>query len=118
MTTRIIVERRGHLLLMGLNRPEKRNAADFVMLQELAAAYGELDSDPELRAGLVYGVGDHFTAGLDLADIGPRIGAAGSGAVAGGSGAGSAGTGGATGGALDFVPEGRCRAAASRSASS
>ncbi|RFA20294.1 crotonase/enoyl-CoA hydratase family protein [Subtercola boreus] len=106
MTTRIIVERRGHLLLMGLNRPEKRNAADFVMLQELAAAYGELDSDPELRAGLVYGVGDHFTAGLDLADIGPRIGAAGSGAVAGVSGAGSAGTGGDTTGALDFVPEG------------
>ncbi|RFA11960.1 enoyl-CoA hydratase [Subtercola boreus] len=85
MTTRIIVERRGHVLLMGLNRPEKRNAADFAMLEELAAAYGELERDAELRVGLVYAVGEHFTAGLDLADIGPRIG--------GGTG-------------LDFVPEG------------
>lgn len=77
MTTRISVERDGHLLLIGLNRPEKRNAADFQLLQELALAYGELEGDPELRAGLVFAHGDHFTAGLDLADVSPRIGAAG-----------------------------------------
>jgi enoyl-CoA hydratase len=91
MTTRITVERRGHILMMGLNRPEKRNAADFAMLQELAAAYGELERDPELRVGLVHAVGEHFTAGLDLADIGPRIT---------GDGGDEAGAG------LDFVPEG------------
>jgi enoyl-CoA hydratase len=72
---RIITERRGHVLLIGLNRPDKRNAADFALLQQLSLAYGELERDPELRAGLVYAVGDHFTAGLDLADIGPRLGA-------------------------------------------
>ena len=33
---RIVTERRGHVLLIGLNRPEKRNAADFAMLQQLA----------------------------------------------------------------------------------
>jgi enoyl-CoA hydratase/carnithine racemase len=71
---RIITERRGHVLLIGFNRPDKRNAADFALLQQLSLAYGELDRDPELRAGLVYAVGDHFTAGLDLADIGPRLG--------------------------------------------
>jgi enoyl-CoA hydratase len=75
MTTRITVERDGHLLLIGFNRPEKRNAADFQLLQELALAYGELERDPELRAGLVFAHGDHFTGGLDLADVGPRIGA-------------------------------------------
>ncbi|GAA0996385.1 crotonase/enoyl-CoA hydratase family protein [Subtercola frigoramans] len=74
MNTRITVERRGPILLIGLNRPEKRNAADLALLEELAAAYGELEHDPELRVGLVHAVGDHFTAGLDLADIGPRIG--------------------------------------------
>ena len=68
-------ERDGHLLLVGLNRPEKRNAADFAMLQELCLAYGELDRDPELRAGVVFAHGDHFTGGLDLADVAPRIGA-------------------------------------------
>jgi enoyl-CoA hydratase len=74
---RIITEKRGHVLLIGFNRPEKRNAADFALLQQLSLAYGELDRDPELRAGLVYAVGDHFTAGLDLADIGPRLGPSG-----------------------------------------
>ena len=73
-SSRIITERRGHVLLIGFNRPEKRNAADLALLQQLALAYGELDRDPELRVGLVYAVGDHFTAGLDLADIGPRLG--------------------------------------------
>jgi enoyl-CoA hydratase/carnithine racemase len=71
---KIITERRGHVLLIGLNRPEKRNAADFDLLTRLADAYGELERDPGLRVGLVHGVGDHFTAGLDLADLGPRIG--------------------------------------------
>src|SRR5680860_375757 len=71
---RITVERDGHVLLIGLNRPEKRNAADFRMITELATAYGDLERDPELRAGFVFAHGEHFTAGLDLADVGPRIG--------------------------------------------
>lgn len=73
--SRITVERDGHVLLIGLNRPAKRNAADLQMLHELALAYGELERDPDLRAGFVFAHGDHFTGGLDLADIGPRIGA-------------------------------------------
>lgn len=72
--TRILTERRGHILLIGLDRAEKRNAADFALLQQLALAYGELDRNPDLRVGLVYAIGDHFTAGLDLGDIGPRLG--------------------------------------------
>jgi enoyl-CoA hydratase len=71
---RIITERRGHVLLIGFNRPDKRNAADFALLQQLSLAYGQLERDPEVRVGLVYAVGEHFTAGLDLADIGPRLG--------------------------------------------
>lgn len=72
---RITVERDGAVLLIGLNRPEKRNAADFSLLQQLALAYAELERDPLLRAGLVFAHGDHFTGGLDLVDIGPRLGA-------------------------------------------
>ena len=74
MAERVTIERDGHVLLMGLNRPEKRNAADFALLQELCLAYGELDRDPELRVGVVFAHGDHFTGGLDLADVAPRIG--------------------------------------------
>jgi len=73
--SRITLDRDGQVLLIGFNRPEKRNATDLRMLQELSLAYGELERDPELRAGFVYAHGDHFTGGLDLADVGPRIGA-------------------------------------------
>lgn len=72
---RITVERDGHVLLIGFHRTNKRNAADLQLLQELSLAYGELDRDPELRVGFVFAHGDHFTGGLDLADVGPRIGA-------------------------------------------
>lgn len=71
--TRVTLERRNHILFIGLNRPEKRNAADLAMLAELALAYGELDRDPDLRVGVVFAHGDHFTAGLDLADVGPAM---------------------------------------------
>ncbi|WP_168915479.1 crotonase/enoyl-CoA hydratase family protein [Microcella flavibacter] len=71
---RVTVDRRGPLLLIGLNRPEKRNAADLAMLEQLALAYGELDRDPALRVGVVHAHGEHFTAGLDLGDLAPRIG--------------------------------------------
>jgi enoyl-CoA hydratase len=70
---RVTVDRDGHILLIGLNRADKRNAADLQLLQELSLAYGELEHDPELRCGLVYAHGDHFTGGLDLVDVGPRL---------------------------------------------
>jgi enoyl-CoA hydratase/carnithine racemase len=71
---RITVERDGHVLVIGFNRPEKRNAADLQLLQELAVAYGELERDADLRVGFVFAHGEHFTGGLDLADVAPRIG--------------------------------------------
>ena len=70
---RVTVDRDGHILLIGLNRADKRNAADLRLLQELSLAYGQLEQDPELRCGLVFAHGDHFTGGLDLADVAPRI---------------------------------------------
>jgi enoyl-CoA hydratase/carnithine racemase len=73
VTDRIKVDRDGHVLLIGLNRPDKRNAVDFGMLQSLALAYGEFDRDPALRAAVVHATGDHFTAGLDLADVVPHM---------------------------------------------
>jgi enoyl-CoA hydratase len=64
--TRITVETRGHVRLLGLNRPEKRNAFDLQMYNELAHAYGELDRNPNLRCGVLFAYGKHFTAGLEL----------------------------------------------------
>ena len=73
---KIAVERKGHVLLMGLNRPEKMNAFDVEMYLELAAAFGELDRDRELRCGLLFALGKHFTAGLELPKWAPFFGKA------------------------------------------
>ena len=69
----VTVERRGHVLLMGLNRPEKRNAFNLEMLHGLGRAYAELERDDELRCGVLFAHGGHFTGGLDLAEVGPKI---------------------------------------------
>lgn len=76
--TSITTERRGHVFLIGLNRPQKRNAFTLEMLDELALAVGELEADPELWCGVLFAHGDHFTAGLDLGDVSPALQANGS----------------------------------------
>src|SRR4051795_11135578 len=69
----VTVERDGHVLLIGLNRPHKRNAFNLQMLRELSTAYGLLERDEDLRCGVLFAHGDHFTGGLDLVDVGPSL---------------------------------------------
>src|SRR5438132_6618521 len=71
--TAVTVERRGHVLLMGLNRPAKRNAFNLAMIDQLAGAYYDLETDDDVRCGVLFAHGDHFTGGLDLAEVGPLI---------------------------------------------
>jgi enoyl-CoA hydratase len=59
--------------LIGLNRPVKRNAFTRAMLDDLGLAYGELHRNPELRCGVLFAHGNHFTGGIDLAEFGPRF---------------------------------------------
>lgn len=73
--SRLTLETRGHVLLVGLHRAEKRNAFDLAMLRELAAAFTRFDDDDELRCAVLFGHGEHFTAGLDLAEVGPAVAA-------------------------------------------
>jgi enoyl-CoA hydratase len=70
--TRISTAVDGHVLLIGVDRKGKRNAFDLAMIEELSAAYERL-ADPDLRAGVLYAHGDHFSAGLDLAEVGPVV---------------------------------------------
>ena len=62
------IEKQGHILKIGLNRPEKMNAMNRAMYHEIAAAYYQLQNDPELRVAVMYAEGDHFTSGLLLDD--------------------------------------------------
>jgi len=61
------------VLLIGINRPAKRNGFTPKMYRELGEAYTRLDDDPALRVGVLHAEGDHFTAGLDLPTIAPLM---------------------------------------------
>lgn len=63
----------GHVLLIGINRPAKRNGFTVKMFRELGEAYTRLDDDPNLRVGVLHAMGEHFTAGLDLPDFAPLM---------------------------------------------
>jgi enoyl-CoA hydratase len=62
----VLVERRGRILIMTINRPESRNAANLAVSQGLADAVDQLDADPGLSVGIVTGSGGSFCSGMDL----------------------------------------------------
>lgn len=70
---RITTEQRGALLLIGVDRPAKRNGFSPRMFRELAQAYTRLDDDPSLRVGVLFGHGAHFTGGIDLPLLAPLM---------------------------------------------
>jgi len=73
MQDRVTLETRDHVLLIGLNRADKRNAFDRALLTQLAAALTRYEDEPELRCAVLFAHGDHFTAGLDLGEVGPAV---------------------------------------------
>jgi enoyl-CoA hydratase/carnithine racemase len=79
----VITEQRGHVFLIGVNRPEKYNAFNLDVIDAFSRAYEELGTNPDLRVGVVHAVGDHFSAGLDLAEVGAKVAEVGPGALAG-----------------------------------
>jgi len=70
---RIVCEQRGPLLLIGIDRPAKRNGFTPDMLRALAEAYTRLDDSDALRVGVLHAFGEHFTAGLDLPSFAPLM---------------------------------------------
>jgi enoyl-CoA hydratase len=66
----VLVEASGPVLVVTLNRPEKRNATNAEVLCRLYDAWVRLDGDPSLRVGVLTGRGSTFCAGMDLAEIG------------------------------------------------
>jgi enoyl-CoA hydratase/carnithine racemase len=62
----VLVERRGQVQVVTINRPGARNAVDLAVALGIAAALDELDARPELRAAVLTGAGGTFSAGMDL----------------------------------------------------
>ncbi len=66
----VIVEKDGHVLIVTLNRPEKKNAVNCEVMCRLYDAWVQLDEDDDLRVAILTGRGDTFCAGMDLTEIG------------------------------------------------
>jgi enoyl-CoA hydratase len=69
----LTIEKSDHLMALGLNRPDKRNAFNLQMLRELSEAYTEYEKDSDLWCLVLFAHGEHFTGGLDLAEVGPAV---------------------------------------------
>ncbi|WP_040260593.1 crotonase/enoyl-CoA hydratase family protein [Pseudomonas massiliensis] len=76
-----LMERRGSVAHVQINRPEKRNAMNAAFWLEVQALFTELDADESVRAIVLSGAGAHFSAGIDLAmlaqvasELGPDVG--------------------------------------------
>jgi enoyl-CoA hydratase len=61
-----LVERRGHVLIVTMNRPAARNALSGPMMELMRQAWDTVDSDPEIRVCVLTGAGGAFCAGADL----------------------------------------------------
>ncbi len=70
---RVVTERDDRVFHIVLDRADKMNAFDLRMLRELAEAVTEYEADESLWCAVVYANGDNFTAGLDLAEVGPAV---------------------------------------------
>ncbi|HEX7636288.1 MAG TPA: enoyl-CoA hydratase [Noviherbaspirillum sp.] len=65
----ILVNKAGGILTIELNRPEKKNAITSAMYQMMADAIRDAESDATVRAILITGKPEVFTAGNDLEDF-------------------------------------------------
>lgn len=62
----VTIEEDGPIALLGLNRPNKRNAISDRFVEAIASAVAHVEKTA--KAGVIFGHGPHFCAGLDLAE--------------------------------------------------
>ena len=62
----LLVERDGPVLILTMNRPERRNALSPSMMQGMSDAWDEVNANPDIRVAILTGAGGAFCAGADL----------------------------------------------------
>src|SRR5689334_526448 len=72
----LVVERRGPITLVTLNRPQALNALNAAVLEDLIAAFADFEADPAQRCAVVTGAGEKaFAAGADIKEMSDKDGA-------------------------------------------
>ncbi|XP_049272672.1 probable enoyl-CoA hydratase [Rhipicephalus sanguineus] len=65
----VVCDKQGRILLVGLNRPEKRNCLNVAAAQLLVEAFREFDRDNSVDVAVLHGKGGSFCAGYDLLEL-------------------------------------------------
>src|SRR5258707_13462590 len=65
----IIVETRGKVAIVRLNRPQALNALNAALASELAAALTGFEADPGIACGVITGSEKAFAAGADIKEM-------------------------------------------------
>src|SRR4051794_30831176 len=66
----VLVDRRDHVVVITINRPEARNAVNLAVTAGVGEALDDADRDPAVRVAIITGAGDlSFCAGADLKAI-------------------------------------------------
>jgi len=68
----LLVERKGNVAVLTLNRPEKKNALNMALVRAIGDALEEFQFDDEVRAVVLTGAGEGFSTGADLSGGGGR----------------------------------------------
>lgn len=66
MADEVLTSAEDGVLVVTLNRPEAKNAANRALAEGVAAAMDELDGNDELRVAILTGAGGTFCSGMDL----------------------------------------------------
>ena len=67
----VIVEKMDnlHIMTIGINRPDKRNAVNTQTGEELKLAFQEFEADDNMHCAVLHGLGGNFCAGYDLEEL-------------------------------------------------
>jgi enoyl-CoA hydratase/carnithine racemase len=66
------IREEGDILWIGLSRPDKRNAFNDALILGIETVFENIPS--HIRCAIIYGIGKHFSAGLDLSELKERCG--------------------------------------------
>jgi enoyl-CoA hydratase/carnithine racemase len=74
MSDVVLLEKRGPVALITLNRPEKLNALDYALIDRLQEVLDGVEEDDDVRAIVLTGAGDRaFSSGADIACFAPSV---------------------------------------------
>lgn len=65
----LLIDRRGPIVVVTMNRPERRNALNAVLRDSLTSAFADFEADDSLHVAILTGAGTAFCAGADLHEM-------------------------------------------------